>query len=498
MNRATESISVVLIALYKYQNFPIRILHALLENIEGVEPHTIFFKNHYTNDIRYATSKEESLFRDKIAELNPSLVGMSVYSPYFETARRLTKIIKDTSSAAVVWGGIHPTISPETSIKEADLICMGEGEGALTDLVTAIRDGKAYDQIQNLWLKKNGNIIRNFMRPLIQDLDAIPSAAYARDSFYFIGSNEITKNDPTVLDQILQIMPARGCPFQCTYCVNSLLRPMYKDLGRFSRRRSVPNVIAEMKKILAIAGNQKKLVEFQDENFGTEESWLSEFESLYPKEIGLPFKVQYNPALIKSSIISRLKKCGLHRLKFGIEAGTDHIRNQVFSRPGKNSQMIQLAHEIAKYDVKIRYDLIMDIPYDTEESLKETIDFLLQLPKPLHFNIYSLQYFPGYPLTHKALADGHIDEEEAELDTLQERMAHQWGFAPKLFPMTKKQILQNVVWLIAYGHSNDGIVKRAVFNDTFGFKLILIYLNFKSIFWGKIREIKRLINKKIA
>ena len=247
-----------------------------------------------------------------------------------------------------------------------------------------------------------------------------------------------------------------------------------------------------------IAGKQKKLVEFQDENFGTEESWLSEFESLYPKEIGLPFKVQYNPSLIKSSTIGRLKKCGLHRLKFGIEAGTDHVRNQVFSRPGKNSQMIELAHEIAKYDVKIRYDLIMDIPYDTEESLKETINFLLQLPKPLHFNIYSLQYFPGYPLTHKALADGHIDEEETDLDTLQERMAHQWGFAPKLFPMTKKQTLQNIVWLIAYGHSNDGIVKRAVFNDSFGSKLSLIYLNFKSIFWGKIREIKRLINKKIA
>jgi len=498
MDRYAEPITVVFIALYRYQNFPVRIMHSILENMEGIRPHTIFFQNYYTNAVKNPTAKEQNVFKELIIKLNPKLVGLSVYSPNVSTAKQLTKIIKNNSSALVLWGGIHPTLYPETSLEAADIICMGEGEGALTDLVTSIRDGKAYHRIQNLWINKNGNIIRNPMRALIQDLDSIPFPAYARDSFYFIGSNTWIENDPTLLEPILHIMPARGCPFRCSYCVNSVLQPMYKDLGRFSRRRSVANVIAEMKDILAIPGNKKELVEFQDENFGTQESWLSEFETLYPKEIGLPFKIQYNPALIKSSTIGRLKKCGLHRLKFGIEAGTDRIRNQVFSRPGKNSQMIKLAHEIAKHKVKIRYDLIMDIPWDTEASLKESIDFLLQLPKPLNFNIYSLQYFPGYPLTQKALEDGHINQEDVSLDSLQERMASSWGFVPKLFPLTKKQMLQNIIWLIAYGHTSDEIVKHAVFNDSFGSKLKLIYLNFKSIFWGKMREVKRLINKKIA
>lgn len=495
---STQPITVVLIASYKYQNFPIRIMHSLLESIEGVKPYTIFFRNHYTNDLRYPTPKEEGLFAEKIIELNPRIVGLSVLSPYVSTAKRLTKIVKNNSSASVVWGGIHPTISPETCIEAADMICLGEGEGALKDLVLLLRDGKDYQYIENLWSKKNGRITKNPMRPLNQDLDSIPFPAYARNSFYFIGSNQIIQNDPTILEPILTIMPARGCPFRCSYCVNSLLRPMYKNLGHFNRRRSVPNVIAELKEVLAIPGNQKKTVEFHDENFGTDESWLSEFETLYPKEIGLPFKVQYNPTLVKSSNIGRLAKCGLHRVKFGIEAGTDHIRNQVFNRPGKNSQIIKLAHEVAKYDVKIRYDLIMDIPYDTEESLKETICLLLQLPNPLHFNLYSLQYFPNYPLTQKALEDGHIKEEEANLDLLKERMSRSWGFAPKLFPLTKRQMLQNVIWLIAYGHTGGGIVKHAVLKDSLVAKIILIYLNLKSVFFGKIREIKRLMNKKTS
>ena len=494
----TEPITAVLIALYKYQNFAIRTMHALLENMEGVDPHTIFFKNHYTNDLRYPTAKEEELFAEKIRELNPHIVGLSVLSPYAAIAQRLSRIVKENTAATVVWGGIHPTILPETCIDEADLICLGEGEGAMTDLIQLSRDGKDYRHIENFWSKNNGHIIKNPMRPLNQDLDAIPFPAYARDSFSFIGSNRIIHDDPTILEPILATMPARGCPFRCSYCVNSLLHPMYKNMGHFNRRRSVPNVIAELKQSLAIPGNRKKIVEFHDENFGIDESWLSEFEELYPKEIGLPFKVQYNPTLVKPSTIGRLVKSGLHRAKFGIEAGTDRIRNQVFKRPGKNSQIIKLAHEITQYDVKIRYDLIMDIPYDTVDTLKETISLLLALPKPLHFNLYSLQYFPDYPLTQKALKDGHIQEDEASLDTLSERLFRTWGYAPRLFPFTKRQMLQNIIWSIAFGHTEDEIVKEAVFMDSLSAKIKFLYLNLKAVFWGKIREIKRVLNKKIA
>jgi radical SAM superfamily enzyme YgiQ (UPF0313 family) len=496
MNCSTEPITVVLIALYRYQNFPIRILHSLLEKIDGVEPHTIFFKNHYTNAVTFPTPREESLFREKIVELQPKMVGFSIYSPYVPIARRLTKIVKENSSATVMWGGIHPTLSPESCLEQSDIVCVGEGEGALKDLVLSLRDGKEYESINNLWVKQNGRIFQNPMRPLIHDLDSVPFPAYARDSFYFIGSNKIMREDATIFDPILAVMPARGCPFTCSYCVNSLLRPLYQGLGPYNRRRSAANLIAEMKGVLAIPGIQKELVEFHDENFGTDESWLSEFEALYPKEIGLPFKVQYNPKLIKAESIRRLKKCGLHRIKFGIEAGTDRIRNQVFRRPGKNRELLKLAHEISQFGVKIRYDLIIDNPYDTEETLKETIDLLLKLPKPLRFNLYSLQFFPDYPLTRKAIQDGHITQQEASLDCLHKKMARNWAFVPRLFPLSKKQMMQNIIWLVVYGRSEDTAVKQAIFNDAFSAKLNIICLNLKAVFWGKIYTAKRQMQKR--
>ena len=496
MSYPQKPIDIVLLALYRYQNFPVRILHALLENIEGVRPTTIFFQDFYTNAVKYPTPTEETLLKEIITELNPKLVGLSVYSPYLYVAKRINHIIRSNSSASVIWGGIHPTLSPETCVKEADMVCIGEGEDAFTELVMALRDESEYQQIRNLWINTNGAIIQNPMRPLMQNLDRIPFPAYGRDSFYFIGSNKVVRKDPAITDPILAVMPARGCPFTCSYCVNSLLRPMYKGLGRFSRRRSVKNIIAEMQAILAIPGNKKKVVEFHDENFGTDESWLNEFETRYPLEIGLPFKVQYNPKLIKSSMIARLAKSGLHRVKFGIESGTDHIRNQVFSRPGKNSEILQLAREISKYDVKVRYDLIIDNPYDSEESLKETIGLLLQLPPPRRFNLYSLQYFPDYPLTLRALKDGHIDDEEASVDSLEKRMARNWAFVPKLLPFTKKQMLHNIIWLIAYGHADDKEINEVVFNASFKSKGRLFILHFRAYLWGKFQHIRRLKQKK--
>ena len=241
------------------------------------------------------------MFVNKIIELKPAFVGISVLSPYVPIAKRLTKLIRDNSLSLVIWGGIHPTISPDSCIKEADIICVGEGEGAITDLVTHLRDGKEYLNIENLWINNGGHIIRNPMRSLMQDLDSLPFPSYGNDSFYFIDSNRITTKDPTLLDSCLTIQTSRGCPYVCSYCVNSLLRPLFKNLGPYTRRKSVNNIIREIKENLNLSGNARDYVLFVDEVFGTDKSWLDEFESIYKKEIGLPFYVEYNPELINSA-----------------------------------------------------------------------------------------------------------------------------------------------------------------------------------------------------
>jgi radical SAM superfamily enzyme YgiQ (UPF0313 family) len=186
------------------------------------------------------------------------------------------------------------------------------------------------------------------------------------------------------------------------------------------------------------------------------------------------------------SYLKKLIDSGLDVIHFGIQAGSDHILNQVFHRPGRTHEIIALAQEIAKHRVKIKYDLILDNPYDTEQSLKETVLLLMELPKPLLFNLYSLQFYPGYPLTKKAIDDKLISDEEENIENLFERNMRSWAFVPKGLPNTKKHQWQNVIWLIAWNHANYDLVKFALQSDKRGAGLVLWYLNRRSIILGKL------------
>lgn len=487
---------VLLVALYRYQNYPVRILHALLERLPGVEPHALFFKNRLTNAAAPPTAREEALFAAQLAAVDPALVGLSVYSPYVETARRLTALVRRSSAARVIWGGIHPTIFPEESLAHADEICVGEAEGALVERVEALRDGGDPRRIRNLWLREGDRIHRNPLRPLVVDLDALPFPAVGRERFAFIEEGRITAEDPWSRDPVLAVLPARGCPFRCTYCVNSRLQPLYRGLGPFVRRRSVGSVIAEIRQMLDRPGNRHTMVEFHDENFGTDPGWLAEFERRYPAEVGLPFKVQYNPKLVRPETIRRLRRVGLHRVKLGVEAGSDAIRNRVFGRPGKNAAIIALARAVAATGVKIRYDLILDNPYDDEASLAETLRLFLALPKPLRANLYSLQYFPGYPLTARALADGHIGPEAASLETLAGRMARNWAFVPRLLPFRRRRMLENLIWLYTQRRVGDERLARAAFGRGAGAQLRLAALSLKAVLLGQIQQARRRLSRR--
>lgn len=476
---------IVLVALYRFQNFPVRILHSIIERVPGVKPYTIFLKDKGSPGVNPLTGKEQKIFTDLISDLKPGLVGISVLSPFLPTAKKVTSIVRNNLDSLVLWGGLHPTIYPESCIKDADLLCLGEGEGAVSDLVTCLRDGAPYDHIKNLWARKSDTVTKNPFRPLIQDLDSLPYASNKNKDYYFIESNRVSKNDSMATDSRFFIQSSRGCPYTCSFCINGILRQLYKDLGPYTRRRSVDSVLNEIKQ-----NNKVKYVTFCDETFGGEEKWLSEFEERFKKEIGLPFLIECNPERLTVGMLDRIVKAGVDTINFGIQTGSDLIRSQVYNRAGKNDQLVALSRQISGRGVKIIYDLILDSPYESEETFKDAIRLLLQLPKPLLFFVHALQYFPNYPLTNKAIADNYLNKEEATSDALTERTIRNWAFYPRLFPLSSKHILENIIWLIANNGAKDKIVNYAVFEDGLFPKICLHYLNLKAFYTGQITKIK--------
>ena len=81
---------------------------------------------------------------------NSDLIGLS---SFVSTAPRAIQIIKYLEKKfpekPIVWGGIHATISPQDCIKDCKIICVGEGEETILDLVNALEKNKPIDKIKN-------------------------------------------------------------------------------------------------------------------------------------------------------------------------------------------------------------------------------------------------------------------------------------------------------------------------------------------------------------
>jgi radical SAM superfamily enzyme YgiQ (UPF0313 family) len=492
-DKETGKLDVVFIGVYQYWNPAIRILRPYIARNDGVEAHCIFYKKYVDYMYNPPTPKEEKIFIEVIKKINPKIVGLSLLSPYIEICRRLTELIKMHTKAIVIAGGTGPTLEPEEHIKYADIICKGDGEESVQELILAVRDGKDYKNIPNLWVKDGEKIIRNPMRPRTLDLDSLPVYDLGHKNYHFIDSDTLHKYDPEVDNHTYFIQTSRGCPYSCNFCVESMFHDIYKDLGKFVRRRSVDNVIQELKSQFSKRDNRKTNIDFIDEVFGSNALWIEEFAPRYKKEIGVPFNVRYHPKTLKPRIIKKLIEAGVTSIGFGLQSGSDRIRNEVFERPGTNAEAISLAHEIDKYkSVKIMYDLILDNDFETKVTLKETINLILQLPKPHYFNIFSLQHFPSYGLTQKAIDSNLLTKEE--LGSWHDQMINttvEWKFRPrwkkrKRTKTNQLQRLNNIIFLLAGNRAKDSVVKYAVFGHSLGSRLVFHYLNIKAIILGSL------------
>ena len=490
-----SNMDVLIVGLYTYFNVPVRILHPVADRIDGVKAHTIFYKNYDSNLFSLPTEKEEKLFLDTIIKINPKVVAISLLSPYVLIAKRITELVKKHTDAVVIWGGVGPTITPDEHIKHTDIICIGEGERAFEELIIAVRDKKDYSNIRNLWINNGVKITKNPQGPLIQELDKLPFAAYGDTNMYFIELNKLTKEDPELDHNILYLQSTRGCPYSCSFCVETMYHDIYKGLGKFVRRRSVDSIVAEVNSHLERPENKKKRVYFIDEVFGSAPGFIEEYSERFPKEVGLPFDVLYHPKSLKAKTIEKLAHAGCKEINFGIQTGSDKIRNEVFTRPGTNEEIIELTNEISKFDINIRYDLILDNDFETKETLIECLALILRLPKPVIFNTFSLQHFPDYPMTKLAIEAGHITEEELDdWPTMMRRTTENWKFIPRLKKREKtrtKQIqrLNNVIWMMCWNHASDKTIKYAVFKKGIFSKIVFHYINIKSVLlwsiWGE-------------
>jgi anaerobic magnesium-protoporphyrin IX monomethyl ester cyclase len=362
-------------------------------------------------------------------ELQPHWVGMSLMTPDLPRAQAVTAALQQARpDMPVVWGGIHPTLAPDDCLQYADMVCVGEGEATALELAERFEQGRDVADIAGLHLRREGQILRNPLRPYAPDLDAIPFPRQDREHWHVLTHDgAVQQVTDTLFRQhaaydgtSVTVMTTRGCPFNCSYCCNHSIQQLYAAIGegQHIRRRSVANVMAELEHARDRIDGLKMVV-FSDDSFllVKEDAWLEEFCRQYRDRIGLPFFCKAIPRWVTQERIRLLQQAGLEQIEIGLEAN-ERVNREVFHRRQSDAAFVAAARVLEEAGIVRHYDVILHNPYMTEQDLVCTAEILLSLRKPFSVNYYPLTFFPGTALHERAAEDGipHAEPDEVRWD----------------------------------------------------------------------------------
>jgi len=315
--------------------------------------------------------------RKEVAAFAPDLIGFSVVTNQYRFAREIARDIKGYCDAPVVCGGIHPTMDPESVLREDcfDYACIGEGEHAIVELADALENGKPTSEIENIWTKSNGHIIRNKVRPFVP-LESLPRKDYEVFDF----QRMIDAKDGWV-----GIMSSRGCPFSCTYCFNHRLRELYRaDLGcstselNYIRRHSVGEVIEEMETLISSYKNINTII-FDDDLFTMDKEYLKSFCAEYRSRVGVPFVCNAHVKAFDDEAAGYLKEAGCRIVKFGLESGSERVRREILNRRMSNNDIERAFATAERFGLHSSAFVMIGFPHETIAEIDETIDLLARI-----------------------------------------------------------------------------------------------------------------------
>lgn len=211
-----------------------------------------------------------------------------------------------------------------------------------------------------------------------------------------------------------------GCPFRCDFCLGGKLPFM---------KRSMDNIREELQ-MLHETGIKELWI--KDLTFGIPEEHAREFCSLL-KDYSFQWICLSRADVLNEEILKLMKKAGCHTIQIGIETASEELLKK--HRKDIDLDQIRTVFSICrKYSIRTLAHFILGLPGETEETLRKTRNFALELdPDFASFNIVAPRI--GTDLRQEALEKGWVAEPDSDIDN------------SISFPMIQTpQINSQVVW----------------------------------------------------
>jgi radical SAM superfamily enzyme YgiQ (UPF0313 family) len=345
----------------------------------------------------YDMAVEKTHIIDVISDFEPDVIGLSYTSMSAYTAYKLLKILKNTVSAVLIAGGIHPTLYYEDALNQGfDYVVIGEGEHVILPLIDNVgnNNSDAFDQLRGIAYKDGNNIIYRPQTAVV-NLNELP----------FIDRNLFAMN----YYPYHSIISSRGCIHKCMFCSSKGLA------GCIPRMSSPEKIISEME-FLAKEYGKINLYWADDMFFHDHAARIHFCDLLIKKRIPIQYIIQLRADNINDELIVALKQSGCVKIAIGAESGSNEILKTI--KKGINKEAIKNAIDCAKINnLRIKTWWIVGLPGTYDQQL-EALE-IIKLARPNEVAIHTFVPLPGSEFWNNADKYGiHVPTSLQQLELL--------------------------------------------------------------------------------
>ncbi|UCB56933.1 MAG: radical SAM protein [Candidatus Omnitrophota bacterium] len=356
---------------------------------------------------------------DRLKTADFDAVGIGAIVTVYKYVKWLiAKLKKYHPDKKIIIGGSIGTSIPHIILEktEADIVCIGEGEVTVVELMQALEQKRDLSAVEGIWFRdKDGRICHNKERAPIKNLDDIsfpawdlfPMEIYLKNPVGAPNRNKWidgASDKEAVLS--MNLSGSRGCPYKCIYCYHDFMGQRY-------RHRSARSIIDEMRIL-----NDKYKVEyfhFIDDEFCLNKNFVYDFCRAKKKAFGnkITWGCTGRVNLMTEDLIAEMADAGCVLIGYGIESGSQKILDVL-----KKDSTVEQAKEAVRLTIKhlgwADCSFMIGSPGENSETIKETVDFCKELDLTPEV-IFFVTPYPGTELYSMALSQGKIKDEEEYL-----------------------------------------------------------------------------------
>jgi anaerobic magnesium-protoporphyrin IX monomethyl ester cyclase len=366
-------------------------------------------------------SKEET---EKYLRCNRyDIVAMGCIVTGYNHVKWLSSIIKESHpSTIVIVGNTVAQSIPHILLNrtKADIAVMGEADITIVELLRQLTVSNNLSEIKGICYRIEGKVINNPKRPLIKDINTIPTPDWDLfDVEFYIRSQAeafatYLPKDVSENARVMPINTARGCPHQCTFCFHAFRGEKY-------RWRSAESIVSEMKYLKERYG--VNIVTFNDElTFHSIRQAATFADTVLKSGLQIYWTASCRSGLFCKDehvdVARKLKEAGCLWLGFSLESADYGILKWMNKKasPADFSRQVEL---LRKAGITSFTSIVLGYPNETAETIKATIDCCIA--NGIYPSAGYLLPQPGSPMYDYAREKGFIRDEEAYLLSMGDR-----------------------------------------------------------------------------